>query len=52
MSETRHFLAVMAGQEMPVCSLNDGIQALRIALALCQASEQKKTVRLDHWPVS
>ena len=36
--ETRHFLACIAGTEAPVCTLDDGIRALRIALAAKQSA--------------
>ncbi len=46
LSETRHFLAVMAGQAEPACTLKDGVQALRVVLAAHQASAAGKTVEI------
>jgi predicted dehydrogenase len=37
--EMRHFLAVARGEEEPACTLDDGIRALRLALAARQSSE-------------
>jgi len=46
LAQMRHFLAVARGEINPVCSLNDGIQALRIALAALESGQSKKLVRL------
>jgi predicted dehydrogenase len=51
MAETRHFLAVMRGEEQPICTLNDGVQALRLALAACQAGSTGTVISLDHAPL-
>lgn len=37
--QTRHFLAVCEGKEQPVCTLEDGIHALKVALTLQESSE-------------
>jgi predicted dehydrogenase len=44
--EMRHFLALARGEEEPVCTLEDGIQALRLALAARQSSEAGEMVTL------
>ena len=42
-AQTRHFIETVRGETEPVCSLADGIQALRLALA---AYESQKTGRM------
>lgn len=42
-AQTRHFIDVVRGESEPVCSLEDGVMALRLALA---AYESQKTGRL------
>jgi predicted dehydrogenase len=39
-AQTRHFIGVVRGESEPVCSLEDGAMALRLALA---AYESQKT---------
>ncbi len=51
LAETRHFLAILEGREQPLCSLNDGVQALRIALMARQAHTEGKIVEFDHGPL-
>lgn len=41
-AQTRHFIEVVRGESEPVCSLEDGVMALRLALA---AHESQKTGR-------
>ncbi len=41
-AQTRHFIEVVRGESEPVCSLEDGVMALRLALA---AYESQKTGR-------
>jgi len=41
-AQTRHFIEVVRGESEPVCSLDDGVMALRLALA---AYESQKTGR-------
>jgi len=49
-SQTRHFIETAKGESEPVCSLEDGIMALRLALA---AKESQSTPKLlspnSHW---
>lgn len=40
LAEMRHFLAVVQRQERPACSLEDGIQALRLALAAHRSARE------------
>jgi predicted dehydrogenase len=42
-AQTRHFIEVVRGEAEPVCSLEDGVMALRLALA---AYESQKTGRM------
>src|SRR5215207_1804262 len=39
MAQTRHFIDVVRGEAEPVCNLNDGIQALRMALAAYESQK-------------
>jgi predicted dehydrogenase len=43
LSQTKHFLEVVRGDAQPVCSLQDGVLALKMALA---AHESQKTGRV------
>jgi predicted dehydrogenase len=47
LEEMKHFMKVVAGQEEPVCSLNDGIQALKIALSVLASSKAKRSIRIE-----
>ena len=42
-SQTKHFLDVVRGQK-PICNLNDGIQALRLALAAKESQRAGKVI--------
>ena len=42
-AQTRHFLEIVRGESEPICSLEDGIMALRLALA---AKESQRTGRI------
>ncbi len=42
-AQTRHFIEIVRGEAEPVCSLHDGVQALRLALA---AYESQATGRI------
>lgn len=46
LDELRHFRSVAAGEAEPVCSLEDGIQVLRIALAALEASRTRRWVEV------
>jgi len=45
-AQTRHFIEVVRGESEPVCSLDDGIQALRLALAAKESPKNKILVDL------
>lgn len=45
-AQTRHFIEVVRGESEPRCTLEDGIQALRLALAAYQSQETGQMVRL------
>jgi predicted dehydrogenase len=47
LDELRHFLRVARREAEPLCSLNDGVQALRLALAARRSAEKNVLVRLD-----
>ncbi len=46
-AQTRHFIEVVRGESEPVCSLDDGIQALRLALAAKESSKDEVLVHLN-----
>jgi predicted dehydrogenase len=46
LDEMRHFLACLEGREDPLCSLDDGVRALQIALAAKQAAAEGRTIRV------
>ena len=48
LAQMRHFLGVVRGEITPVCSLDDGIQALQIALAALESGQSKKLVKLEN----
>jgi YrbI family 3-deoxy-D-manno-octulosonate 8-phosphate phosphatase len=47
LAEMSHFLDLIKTHAQPVCSLEDGVQALRLALAAMQSSQQGFLVKLD-----
>lgn len=47
MNEMRHFLAVARGEQTPLCSLQDGIQALKLALAVLRSAREGQLVNLE-----
>jgi predicted dehydrogenase len=46
LDEMRHFLQCLRGEEAPVCGLEDGVRALRMALAARLAAETGEAVRV------
>jgi len=42
----RHFLAVVQGDQEPTCTLEDGIKALELALAVKKSADMGKLVFL------
>jgi predicted dehydrogenase len=46
LEEMGHFISVIQGNEMPACTLDDGIGALRISLAALNSQKERKKVRL------
>jgi predicted dehydrogenase len=47
LDEMRHFLAVCRGELRPLCTLDDGEKALRLALAALESSRQGSAIRLE-----
>lgn len=45
-SEMRHFLSCITGGGQPLCTLSDGVEALRIVLAAKQSAREKRFIRL------
>jgi predicted dehydrogenase len=46
-AQTRHFIEIVRGESEPVCTLEDGIRALELALA---AIESESTLQMVSWP--
>ena len=46
LDEMRHFIAVAKGQAQPLCSLEDGIYALKLALAASQSAQEMSAQRI------
>ena len=46
LAQTRHFVDVIQGKALPICSLEDGIDALKVALAIYRASSSKSLVKI------
>jgi predicted dehydrogenase len=44
MDELRHFLRVMHGEDVPLCTLQDGIEALRLSLGALESAEKYQKV--------
>ena len=44
-SQTRHFIETARGESEPVCTLEDGIMALRLALAAHRSSAEKQVIQ-------
>ncbi len=47
LDELRHLLAVMCGEVAPLCSLNDGVQALRLALAAHHSAREGRLITVN-----
>jgi predicted dehydrogenase len=45
-AQMSHFLRVAAGEEKPRCNLDDGITALKLALAAHQSAQEERLIRL------
>jgi predicted dehydrogenase len=45
-AQMRHFIEVVRGGKEPICNLEDGVQALRLALAAYQSQETGRMVKL------
>jgi predicted dehydrogenase len=45
-AQTRHFIGIVRGESEPVCSLEDGVQALRLALAAYESQETGRRVKI------
>ncbi len=45
--QTRHFVETIQSQKEPLCSLADGIMALRLALAAKESQEKSRIISLD-----
>ena len=45
-AQTRHFIETVRGESEPLCNLNDGVQALRLALAAYESQETGRMTRM------
>lgn len=45
-AQTKHFIEVAQGKAQPVCSLDDGVRALQMALAAHESQKTERAVRL------
>ena len=45
-AQTRHFIEIVRGEAEPICNLEDGIEALRLALAAYKSQETGQTVKI------
>jgi len=45
-AQTRHFIEIVRGEKEPICSLGDGVQALRLALAAYKSQETGRIVKI------
>jgi predicted dehydrogenase len=45
-AQTRHFLAIVRGEEEPVCTLEDGVMALRLARAAYESQKTGRAVKI------
>lgn len=45
-SQTRHFVETASGESEPICNLNDGVMALRLALAAIESQKTSKVASL------
>jgi predicted dehydrogenase len=46
-AQTRHFIEVVRGESEPICGLEDGVMALRLALAAYESQERGQVIRLQ-----
>jgi len=46
LTQTRHFIEVVRGEKEPLCSLEDGVQALRLALAAYESQNTGRRISL------
>ena len=49
LDEMRHFRRVVASEEAPLCTLEDGIRALAVALAVHRSSQSRQPVSLSEF---
>ena len=45
-AQTRHFIETARGEKEPVCTLEDGIMALRLALAAYESQKSGRSISL------
>lgn len=46
-AQTRHFIDVVRGEEEPMCNLNDGVQALKMALAAYESQKSGSIISIS-----
>ena len=45
-SQTKHFIDIVRRETLPICTLNDGVRALQMALAAYESQKTEKMVKL------
>ena len=48
LTQIKHFMGMVHGETQPVCTLNDGVRALQMALAAYESQKTGKLVRLNN----
>jgi predicted dehydrogenase len=46
-AQTRHFIEIIGGEKEPVCCLEDGVMALRLALAAYKSQDSGQIVKME-----
>jgi predicted dehydrogenase len=45
-AQTRHFIEIVRGESEPICRLEDGVQALRLALAAYESQQSGRMIKI------
>jgi len=45
-AQMRHFVDIVRGEAEPICTLEDGVQALRLALAAYKSQQMGQVIKL------
>jgi len=47
LAQTRHFIEIVRGESEPICTLEDGVMALRLALAAYESQKSGRTMKIQ-----